>query len=498
MLQYWLRSSAISPNSDTMRQKFGITKKFAVWYLVLWITFYGTILFLCLQIQKMVSVQSEIVDTGYVISTVADSMTDNLLAMVENEKKYKLLEKEEYRKYFALAQNELEDNFAKIMSMQSSEMELPTWKHIYISYQQWLASDRTLTERDANSEKTWIPEEVINGWIQRITLARAENEQKIKLAMRGLYKQAQKSMRWGFIALGISLLIGILGIFFLVLYVRRPLRELSKGIKSTSKGTPGEPVRILTNDEFGELSLAFNEMTARLNEEEIMRSDFISFLSHEIRTPLTSVRESINLIREEVLGPINDRQKQFLSIAKEETEKITDLLLHLLQVSRMEAEPFEIYPQPLNPSELVQTVSQRLSPAAEAKGVKIQTDLPTKAPMVLGDVGHLEQVLINLLGNAIKFSPPSERVIIRVVPDGDQKTLKFSVSDNGPGVPENEQSLIFHKYYRTSRVKDQADGIGLGLSISKQIVLAHGGQIWVESLPGQGATFGITLPLATK
>jgi len=481
-----------------MRQKLGITKKFAIWYLVLWITFYGTILFLCLQIQKMISVQSEIVETGYVTSGFADSMTDNLLAMVENAKKYKLLEKEEYRRYFVSAQKEFEDDLAKLISMQSSEMELPTWKNIYRSYQEWLASDRTHTEKDANSQKPWIPEEVINYWIQKISIARAENEQKIELATRGLYIQAQKSMRWGFIGLGFSLLIGILGIFFLVLYVRRPLRELSKGIKSTSKGTPVEPIRILTNDEFGELSLAFNEMTARLNEEESMRSDFISLLSHEIRTPLTSVRESINLIREEVVGPINDRQKQFLSIAKEETERITDLLLRLLQVSRMEAEPLEIYPQPLNPSELAKSISERLSPAAKAKGVKIMTDLPTKAPMVLGDVGHIEQVLMNLLANAIKFSPPGEKVIIRVVPDGDQKILKFSVSDNGPGVPENEQPLIFHKYYRASKAKDHVDGIGLGLSISKQIVLAHGGQIWVESLPGQGATFGITLPLASK
>ena len=123
----------------------------------------------------------------------------------------------------------------------------------------------------------------------------------------------------------------------------RPLRELRRGIKSMSRSGLNDPIRIYSNDEFGELAGAFNDMAARLTEEERMRSDFISMLSHEIRTPLTSIRESVNLIAEEVMGDINEKQRRFLLIASHELERITTLLNHLMQISRLEAGAVEIH-----------------------------------------------------------------------------------------------------------------------------------------------------------
>jgi signal transduction histidine kinase len=117
---------------------------------------------------------------------------------------------------------------------------------------------------------------------------------------------------------------------------------------------------------------------------------------------------------------------------------------------------------------------------------------------VNGDPDYLQQVLLNLVGNAIKFSCSGGKVVVRVELDKDEKSLKFSVSDNGRGIPEEEQPLVFSKYYRVSGVGDQADGFGLGLSVSKQIVEVHGGDIWLESRLGQGSTFGFTIPLAPE
>ena len=132
----------------------------------------------------------------------------------------------------------------------------------------------------------------------------------------------------------------------------RPVRELRRGIKSLSRSGLTEPIRIYSNDEFGELAGAFNDMAARLIEEERMRSDFISMLSHEIRTPLTSIRESVNLIVEEVMGNINEKQRRFLEIASKEIERITTLLNHLMQISRLEAGAVEIHPRPIDPLNL--------------------------------------------------------------------------------------------------------------------------------------------------
>jgi signal transduction histidine kinase len=227
-----------------------------------------------------------------------------------------------------------------------------------------------------------------------------------------------------------------------------------------------------------------------------MRSDFISMLSHEIRTPLTSIRESVNLIIEEVMGPVNERQQRFLSIASDEIARISELLNHLMQISRLEAGLVKIDPKPLDPHAFVIGSIHRMTPAAEAKGISLEAEVPSGIPQVLGDADHLQQVLLNLVGNAIKFSPKGGSVNVRVEAfgDGDEECVSFSVSDRGPGIPEDEQGLIFCKYYRATGIRQEVDGVGLGLSISKQIVEAHGGTIWVKSQVGRGSTFGFTLP----
>jgi signal transduction histidine kinase len=299
--------------------------------------------------------------------------------------------------------------------------------------------------------------------------------------------------------MGFSIAVGLLGSIFLTHSMNRPLRELRRGIRAISHEGLSEPIRILTRDEFGELAAAFNEMAALLKEEERMRSDFISMLSHEIRTPLTSIRESVNMIAEELMGPINHRQRRFLEIAGSEIERISDLLSHLMQVSRMEAGILKIDPRPLDPFGLMSTCIYRIAPAAEAKDITIKTNIPHGMPFIMGDPDNLQQVLLNLLGNAIKFAPPQSEVMVSLKPETSTNGLRliFSVSDDGPGIPEEEQSLVFHKYYRAPGTRDQVDGVGLGLSISRYIVEAHGGTIWVKSQVGEGSTFGFTLPALT-
>src|SRR5208337_4273981 len=149
-------------------------------------------------------------------------------------------------------------------------------------------------------------------------------------------------------------LIGVIGFSFGMI---RPLRELQRGIKSMSRSGLTAPIRIYSNDEFGELAGAFNDMAARLTEEERMRSDFISMLSHEIRTPLTSIRESVNLISEEVMGDINERQRRFM------------------QISRLEAGAVEIHQREIDLGEFVLGAISRLIPAAEAKDMLIRSDI---------------------------------------------------------------------------------------------------------------------------
>jgi signal transduction histidine kinase len=219
-------------------------------------------------------------------------------------------------------------------------------------------------------------------------------------------------------------------------------------------------------------------------------------LSHEIRTPLTSIRESVNMVGEEVMGPITDRQRRFLEIAGSEIGRICDLLNHLMQASRLEPGALKLHLERVDTYALVAASIESLKPAAEVKQIKITSEVPAEAPDVLGDAQYLQQVFLNLMGNAIKFSDPQSEVWVRVGQHNKQNQLTFKIVDNGPGILEEDQVKLFSKYYRAPSVRDHLDGVGLGLSITKNIVEAHHGTIWVESQVGQGSTFGFTLPLA--
>lgn len=483
-----------------MKIKFGIMLKLFLWYFTLISIFYGTIFLLFVQIQKIMRTSEEIVNKNFKISSASKRMIDSLLLMEENESKYDLLKKEDYIEYFRWAQRDFEGNLGQILHLEPKSAGEGTdgsdqdfWQELHKSYTAHFQGPSEPGEKGESPEMPWIPEYIINDWIRKISKARWANEQAIEAKMNELNRLGKTAVHWGLIGLSISGVIGLAGSIFLAHSMSRPLRELRKGIHSISAGNSTEPIRVMTKDEFGELAGAFNDMAVRLRDEERMRSDFISMLSHEIRTPLTSIRESVNLISEEVMGPTNERQKHFLQIAGGEIERICNLLNHLMQVSRLEAGIVRIAPRPIDPGPFVSESVYRLMPAAEAKNIRLVAEVPPAIPPVLGDPDNLQQVLMNLVGNAIKFSPQGSAVFVRV-DSLDAGEVTFSVSDNGPGIPEEEQSMVFHKYYRASDMRNEVDGVGLGLSISKLIVEAHGGRIQVQSAIGQGSTFSFTLP----
>jgi signal transduction histidine kinase len=488
-----------------MDLSYGITSKLLIWFGIIVTIFYGTILVLFINVQQVVKLSENIVGKNYAISSISKKMIENLLNMEESEKKYGLLQKDDYLTYFVAQQFEFETNLVKILDLESKGLAIPTqWHDVYETYQQFpAAADKNALLKakpssDREAGKMWIPEAVINTWIEKITQAQVENAIEVEASTRELNLKGRVSARNGLIGLGVSSLVGLIGIIFLAYSMIRPLRELIRGIRSISKNRDNPPIRIRSKDEFGELAGAFNEMTTLLRREERMRSDFISMLSHEIRTPLTSIRESVNMIGEEVMGPINQRQRKFLEIASSEIGRICDLLNHLMQASRLEPGRLEIHALAVDPLELVAGSVNSLKPAAENKKIKVHTQIQQGIAHVLGDPKQLQQVLMNLLSNAIKFSEPNSEVVVRVEQDINSAMLKFCVSDNGPGILEEEQTLLFNKYYRAESVRDHMDGVGLGLSIAKNIVEAHNGSVWVDSQFGHGSTFGFTLPMATN
>lgn len=480
-----------------MELRFGITSKLLIWFCLFVMIFYGTILVLFVNIKQIVDISESIVNKNFEVTFLSKKMMENLLQMEESEKKFHLLKKEDYIAYFMLARKEFEAGLQKIFQLEDKGiMVSPEWAALRQDYHD--AVDGLVVSGAVNEkDKAWIEEKTINEWIERISKIRSANERSVESATRELNRRGRQSAQNGLVGLGISSAVGLIGILSLSYSMIRPLRELIKGIRSISDDRFSKPIIVRSKDEFAELAGAFNEMAIQLKEEERMRSDFISMLSHEIRTPLTSIRESVNMIAEEVMGAINERQRKFLEIASSEIGRICDLLNHLMQVSRLESVTLKMEKRPIDTYKFISDCINHLQHVAEAKQIELVAEVSEDTERILGDPEHLQRVFFNLLDNAIKFSSEGGRIRVRVNMSG-KKHLVVSVSDSGPGISDKEQSMIFNKYYQTKSARDHMDGVGLGLNISKHIIETHGGAIWVESKIGQGSTFSFTLPLSRE
>jgi len=234
------------------------------------------------------------------------------------------------------------------------------------------------------------------------------------------------------------------------------------------------------------------EDLSHLLELERMRNEFVGMVSHELRAPLSAIEQMINVVlMKEDLG---EKERNFLTRAKERIKGLMDLINKLLEVSRIEAGMAIQRREPLDLKEVVQRVVDLLQGEAINKGLTLSLELPQDPlPPILGDPQGLEGVFVNLLSNAIKYTPNGGKITVSIGLEGDY--LRVSVSDTGVGIPKEDLPKIFDKFYRVrTRETRQVIGTGLGLAIVKGIVEAHLGKIEVESEVGKGSTFTVYLP----
>ena len=249
--------------------------------------------------------------------------------------------------------------------------------------------------------------------------------------------------------------------------------------------------------EIKELADAFNRMSAQLKQLDEIKSDFINHVSHELRTPLTAIKEASSMLLEGTYKNSPDKQLQLLSITKEECDRLIQSVNRILDFSRMEAKMMEYRFEKSSLAPVIQSTVEKLAPIARQKKIKIQLKPLPDLPMVKIDEERIGQVLENLIGNALKFTPKKGRVVIQTSPlKRDRSYIGVAVTDNGAGITRENIRVIFDKYSRIDDGDQTVPGSGLGLSIAKYIVEDHGGNIWVKSEPGKGSTFYFSLPIA--
>lgn len=469
--------------------RLGITAKLLFWSLALILIFYLTTTYLLVRTGRIVAASSTIAGTHYDIGVSTQRMIQTLLTLEENRKRYEILQKDIYMENVIQDLAEFGRQLNEVLERHPEYAE--KWEPLTREY--------TITlSKGGDPETRLLPDQTVNTWIEVLQATRQENQQEMKERLNGLYAQAREASRMGLVGLIASLTLGVVGTLVITWRLNRSLREVRRGIRQWGRAGAVEPVMVSTRDELGELARTFNRMTDQLRREEQMRSDFISMLSHEIRTPLTSIRESVDMVADGTFGEVNERQQRFLDIARQETVRLSGLLERLMQVSRLESSRPEVRPEPAGAAELARSALERIRPAAEAKGVTLDCRVGDGSILVMADREHVQQVLLNLLGNAVKFSGRDTRVELDVLAEPGTEEAVFRVSDQGPGIPEEEQPHVFGKYYREPGLSGTVDGAGLGLFISRAIVEAHGGSMWLASSPGKGSRFSFSLPLVKR
>jgi PAS domain S-box-containing protein/diguanylate cyclase (GGDEF)-like protein len=251
------------------------------------------------------------------------------------------------------------------------------------------------------------------------------------------------------------------------------------------------------NEEHGDKNIiCFIRDVSKEKEIDRMKSEFISSASHEMRTPLTSIKNAVDLILKRKAGEITDTQEKFMSMAKRNIDRLASLINELLDISKLESGRIKIEPKPLDLGAPLDVAIASLTSKAKEKSICIQNGIPSTLPRAYGDAARLEQIFINLLDNAIKFSPEKGEVRVSAKDyELDGHFIEVSVADDGMGIPSDELEKIFERFYQVdASLSKEVKGTGLGLSIVKGLVEAHGGKVWAESEVGKGSKFTFTLP----
>ncbi len=284
---------------------------------------------------------------------------------------------------------------------------------------------------------------------------------------------------------GVALVLGSI-LFF---QITAPVRRLTQAAEAIAAGDMEQRVTVRTGDEIGRLAQAFNTMTDSLDRAETLRRQMVADIAHELRTPLSLVQGNL----EAILDGLYELNLENVASVHEETLVLTRLVNDLRDLALAEAGQLRLQRETVDLSDLVERAVEGFRAQAVEQEVTLVTELSPDLPLISGDEQRLGQVLLNLLSNALRHTPPGGRIVISVRPE--PAGLFVSVADTGRGIPPEDLPHVFERFYRADKSRARnSGGSGLGLAIARQIVEAHGGRIWVESWVGVGSTFFVALP----
>ncbi|MGM9920354.1 MAG: sensor histidine kinase [Bhargavaea sp.] len=310
------------------------------------------------------------------------------------------------------------------------------------------------------------------------------------LAPSAMIRETVGELRRRFLSVGaFSVLLTILVIPFLTRFVTRPLLRMKQVTEHLASGGHPSGLDTARSDELGDLARSIGQLSNDLERMRNERNEFLASVAHELRTPITYIKGYADLASKN--GTDEQARKEYLVIIRNEAGQLNRLVGQLLDLARSDRQGFSVSLSSVHLSSLAESVLSLVRPAYKDKGVRLSCRIPDDLTVDL-DIGRFKQVLLNLLDNALKHTPSGKEVSLEAVRT--KKGIRVSVADEGEGIPNEEQSAVFERFYRVDKSRSRkSGGAGLGLAIVKDIVGAHGGTVAAESRPGGGTVMTIIL-----
>ena len=343
-------------------------------------------------------------------------------------------------------------------------------------------------------------------WSQTLA-SKDESVRLVAAEIESLREAARQATALSLAFSALAVLVGAAASYSLTRSIQRPVGELRDATEALSRGQFDRRIAITRADELGDLGRAFNEMAARLQELDELKGNFVSVVSHELKTPLTSMRDAVDLLTEGVGGELSAKQRRLIEITRAGMDRLVGYAQEILDASRFEAGGVRLESEPLDLAPIVEAQVSMARPRAATAGIDLRwepLDLDASAAEraalgtpITGDGFWLGRVVSNLLDNALKFTPTGGAVRVRcgfVRGMADDRVV-LEVADSGIGIAPHDLRHVFERFFQAARPDGgRVQGAGLGLSIVRNLVDAHRGEVTVESVVGRGTTFRVTLP----
>lgn len=434
------------------------------------------------------------------VSVVGTEQLYRIDRLAENYAKYRVTGDERYAEQFILLGRRVRTSFADL-----DTLALTTAEAGHIDRVERLLEEfgRLVPESPAGAGEPSTGGEVVEEterveeWIddlrsETVLLTEASRTAMLREADRSA-RNARRAETHAWLLGGLVILFGAVTTAAVARSVTLGLRRLQAGTKRVAEGEFDVRLSGAREREFRQLEAAFNAMVERLSELEQMQKDFLAGISHDLKSPLASIRETLSVLLDEVPGPLEERQRRLLSLASQSGERLAGMISRLLDLAQLEARaiPYAFAENDL--ADLARGVVSEMETRLRDRDVAVEVALPVELPADF-DRDRMAQVVQNLLENALAVAPDGSTIRVEggAASDG---TVRLSVRDRGPGVPEGMREKIFDRFVRGDG-RGSAGGAGLGLTICREIVNAHGGRIWVSEPEGGGSVFVVDLPPA--